>query len=69
MLKRSKKYSPDPYTGGEEEYIVREGDTLQSIAEEFLDDPAAYPLILSWNGLMLEEIVPGTKIYFPKNQY
>ena len=49
----------------EQEYVVKEGDTLESIATEFLDDPAAWPLILSYNGIGEEDIFPGRKIYFP----
>ena len=56
-----------PYTPEEDEYTVREGETPESIAAEFLDDPAAYPLILAYNGLLKTEIRPGVKIYFPKN--
>ena len=63
---RRKKKVPT-YTPEEDEYIVREGDTLESIAAAFLDDPKAYPLILRYNGLFREDIVPGQKIYFPKN--
>lgn len=61
-----KKAKPLAYTPEEDEYTVKEGDTLESIAAEFLDDGAAWPLILQYNGLMPEEIVPGVKIYFPK---
>ena len=64
---RRNRAKPLAYTPEEQEYIVKDGDTLESIAEEFLDDPAAYPLILSYNGLLSTEIVPGVKIYFPGN--
>ena len=65
---RKKRAKPLAYTPDEDEYIVREGDTPESIAKEMLDDPAAYPLILSYNGIFREDIVPGAKIYFPKNK-
>lgn len=62
-----RKKKTQTYTPEEDEYTVREGDTPESIAAAFLDDPQAYPLILSYNGLFREDIVPGQKIYFPKN--
>ena len=60
---RRKKKRPNR----EQEYTVKKGDTLESIAQDFLDEPAAWPLILSYNGLSEEDIVPGKKIYFPGN--
>ena len=56
----------DPYAVEETEYVVKEGDTPQSIAKEFLDDENAAQLIYAYNNLLPEEIVPGVKIYFPK---
>ena len=67
MLKKSKPYE-DPFVR-EDEYTVREGDTPESVAKEYLDDPAAYTLILSWNKITKDEFVPGLKIYFPKFKY
>ena len=61
------KAKPLAYTPEEDEYTVKEGDTPESIAAEFLDDPAAWPLITSYNGIGPEDIGPGLKIYFPKN--
>lgn len=61
------KAKPLAYTPDEGEYTVKEGDTPESIAAEFLDDPAAWPLITSYNGIGPEDIVPGQKIYFPRN--
>lgn len=60
---RRKKKRPNM----EQEYTVKKGDTLESIAQDFLDDPEAWPLILSYNSLSKEDIVPGKKIYFPGN--
>lgn len=65
---RRNRAKPLAYTPEEDEYIVKDGDTPESIAKEFLDDPAAFPLILSYNGLLYTEVVPGAKIYFPKNK-
>lgn len=61
------KAKPLAYTPEEDEYTVKEGDTPESIAAEFLDDQAAWTLITSYNGIGPEDIVPGLKIYFPKN--
>lgn len=65
---RRKKAKPLSYTPEEDEYTVKHGDTPESIAAEYLDDAAAWPIICSYNGLLPEEIVPGVKIYFPKNK-
>ena len=61
------KAKPLAYTPEEDDYTVKEGDTPESIAAEFLDDPAAWPLITSYNGIGPEDIAPGRKIYFPRN--
>ena len=67
MLKTSNTY--ETYLGQiEEEYIVQTGDTPESIAKELLGDEKAFPLILSYNVLLYAEIVPGAKIYLPKDQ-
>ena len=67
MIGYDRRRKPTAYTPQEDEYTVKAGDTLESIAAEFLDDAKAGPLILSYNGLSREEIVPGVKIFFPKN--
>ena len=59
---RRRKPKKSAYRRDEGEYTVKEGDTPESIAAEFLDDPAAFPLILSYNGLLYTEVVPGAKI-------
>lgn len=64
---RRRKPKKSAYRRDEGEYTVKEGDTPESIAAEFLDDPAAWTLITSYNGIGPEDIVPGRKIYFPRN--
>lgn len=66
MKKDIRTLGESPYLPEEDEYTVKHGDTPESIAAEFLDDAAAWPIICSYNGLLPEEIVPGVKIYFPK---
>lgn len=67
MKKDIRKLGESPYLPEEDEYTVKHGDTPESIAAEYLDDAAAWPIICSYNGLLPEEIVPGVKIYFPKS--
>ncbi len=65
MIRTGNTY--ETYLGqAEEEYIVQDGDTPESIAAQLLDDPKAYSLILSYNALLYAEIRPGVKIYLPK---
>lgn len=66
-MKKKRKAGTNYFEQEEDEYTVKEGDTPESIALKFLDDENAYPLILSYNGMMREEIRPGAKIYFPRN--
>lgn len=51
-----------PYPGAVEndDYcIVRDGDTLESIAEKYLGESFMYPLLTQLNGVYEETLQPG----------
>lgn len=51
-----------PYPGAvenEDYYIVKDGDTLESIAEKFLGEKYLYPLLTQLNGVNEETLQPG----------
>jgi nucleoid-associated protein YgaU len=55
----------DPYA---QYYVVRKGDTLSKIAEEFYGDKMLYPKIFEANRHLLENpdrIKPGQKLRIP----
>jgi len=43
----------------EDFYIVQPGDTLESIAKEFLGNPILFPLLAQLNGVTNDTIYPG----------
>jgi len=46
----------------EDVYIVKPGDTMESIAEEFLGNPNLFPLLAQLNGVDNETIRPGMEL-------
>jgi nucleoid-associated protein YgaU len=60
-----KPESDNPYT---QTYVVKKGDTLSKIAEEFYGDKMLYPNILEDNRDQLtdpDKIKPGQKLRIP----
>lgn len=54
-------YEP-PYPGAvvnEDFYVVKDGDTLESIAKEFLGKEGLYPLLTQLNGVNEKTLQPG----------
>ena len=52
-----------PYPGAvenEDYYIVKDGDTLGSIAEEFLGNSTLFPLLTQINGVTASALTPNT---------
>lgn len=52
--------------GPEAEYLIEDGDTPEGMARELLDREDAWPMICSYNGIMREDLRPGTVFYMPK---
>ena len=50
----------------EAEYEFQAGDTPESVALELLDRADGWPMICSYNGIMREDLRPGTVFYMPK---
>ncbi len=65
MSKDETNTSENPYT---QTYIVKKGDTLSKIAEEFYGDKMLYPKIFEANRDILNDpnkIKPGQKLRIP----
>lgn len=65
MSKDETNASENPYT---QTYIVKKGDTLSKIAEEFYGDKMLYPKIFEANRDILNDpnkIKPGQKLRIP----
>jgi nucleoid-associated protein YgaU len=63
--KDARPASDDPYA---QYYVVRKGDTLSKIAEEFYGDRMLYPKIFEANTDILKDpnkIKPGQKLRIP----
>ena len=63
--KDARPASDDPYA---QYYVVRKGDTLSKIAEQFYGDPTLYPRIFDANRDVLVDpnrIKPGQRLRIP----
>lgn len=63
-----RKHSRRNYTkarGSESRYVVREGDTIRSVAKFLLDSEDCYHLLMAYNHMDTEEIHAGDVIYLP----
>lgn len=47
----------------EDYYVVKEGDTMESIAEEFLGGAYLHPLLTQLNGVNEKNIHPGMVLW------
>ncbi len=55
-----------PFTGNEEAYVVKKGDTLWELADTYTLQPSNWEIIASWNGIDVPEKLPiGSVLIVP----
>ncbi len=55
-----------PFTGNEEAYVVKKGDTLWELADTYTLKPSNWEIIASWNGIDVPEKLPiGSVLIVP----